>query len=501
MSEERFKQLRSGSIRERLAFVAKDSVVYGSAAALSSLLNLLLLPFLTRLFSKAEYGALDGMMVLGTAFIAFIIMGQDSSIARYFYETEDPEERKQIISQALFTELFLCTAVTALVWFNAGRLLEAAYGMEEYADFFRVMVLSFPFVVLVRFSSNLLKWTFDRSKFILISIGSAAGVIAVTLFYVLKLELGMKGYFYGQLTGFGFFSLLGLWFCRGYITVPRGFDHGAKMLSYGGPYMVTAVATCLIPAVDRIMIANYVGLDANGLYAIGYRYAFMLMLPIQAIMTAWVPFTLAIYKEPDAEETYNRGLILMTAGLAVVSVIMISMVEPIIELVASARYLPGHVVALPLILGLVIQNITHIARVGITLSKQTRYTMYSYMIGIVASAVAIWLLVQPFGILGAAYGALLGKLAQSTSYVGFAYKVYPMRFGMMRPSAMVLLAAGAGLALQLIAIEATWTLIAYRIAVVALFMTLVWFVMFNASDRQRTVQTVMGYLGRGSSET
>ncbi len=130
MSEERFKQLRSGSIRERLAFVAKDSVVYGSAAALSSLLNLLLLPFLTRLFSKAEYGALDGMMVLGTAFIAFIIMGQDSSIARYFYETEDPEERKQIISQALFTELFLCTAVTALVWFNAGRLLEAAYGMD-----------------------------------------------------------------------------------------------------------------------------------------------------------------------------------------------------------------------------------------------------------------------------------------------------------------------------------------------------------------------------------
>jgi O-antigen/teichoic acid export membrane protein len=191
----------------------------------------------------------------------------------------------------------------------------------------------------------------------------------------------------------------------------------------------------------------------------------------------------------------------MTAGLVVVSVIMISMVEPIIELVASARYLPGHVVALPLMLGLVIQNISHIAGVGITLSKQTRYTMYSYIVGIVASAGSIWLLVQPFGILGAAYGALLGKIAQSISYVAFAYKVYPMRFGMLRPAAMVLLAAGTGLALQLVAIEATGALIAYRVAVVALFMTLVWFAMFNASERQRTVQTVMGYLGRGSSET
>ncbi|MFP8870666.1 MAG: hypothetical protein VCB43_04095, partial [Myxococcota bacterium] len=64
-----------------------------------------------------------------------------------------------------------------------------------------------------------------------------------------------------------------------------------------------------------------------------------------------------------------------------------------------------------------------------------------------------------------------------------------------------LLAAGAGLALQLVAIEATGTLIAYRVAIVTFFMTLVWFAMFNASERQRTVQTVMGYIGRGSSET
>lgn len=501
MSEERFKQIRAGSIRERLAFVAKDSVVYGGAAALSSMLNLLLLPFLTRLFSNAEYGALDNMMVLGTAFIAFIIMGQDSSIARFFYETEDPEERKQIVSQALLTEFVLCALVTTTVWINAAALLEAVFGMGQYTDVFRIWVLSYPFLVLVRFSSNLLKWTFSRFQFVTITLGSAATFIFVTLLYVFKFELGMRGYFFGQLTAYGIFAILGLWFCRKHFTMPRGFDHGKKMLSYGGPYMVTAVAGCLIPALDRVMITNFIGLDATGLYAIGYRYAFMLMLPMQAIMNAWIPFTLAIYKESNAEETYNRGLVLMTAGFSLLSVVMVSMVEPVIELVASARYLPGHIVALPLMLGLVIQSISHTAGIGISLSKQTRFTMYSYLIGVLASAICIWFLVQPFGILGAAYGALLGKLAQSLSYIGFGYAVYPMRFGMKRPGAMVVLTAGAGLAMQLVSIDGLALLIAYRAAIVALFVTLIWFVMFNANERDRAAETVLGYVGRGRTSS
>ena len=501
MSEERFKQIRAGSIKERLAFVAKDSVVYGGAGALNSMLQLLLLPIIARLFTQTEFGALDSMNVLGASFIAFIILGQDSSIARYFYETEDEEERKQIISQALLAEVVVCTAVTSLVWINAAALLEAVYGMSEYVEYFRIMVLSFPLVVMVRFSSNLLKWTFQRGRFIVVAFGASATVISLTVLYVWKLDMGLRGYYLGQVTGFALFAILGLWFCRKYFTVPRGFDRGWEMLSYGGPYMVTAVASCLIPALDRVMITNMVGLEATGLYGMSYRYAFLLMLPIQAFMTAWAPFTLSIYKEDNAEETYNRGLVLATAGLVVLSVVMLSVIEPVIVLVATENYLSGHVVALPLMVGLVIQNISHIAGVGISLSKRTRFTMYSYVIGVVSSAAMIWLLVRDFGILGAAYGALLGRVAQSVSYVAFAYSVYPIRFALTRPLAMVGLLVGSGFALQEVDLETMSTLVLYRAVVVALFATLIWYAMFNASEREKAVASISSYLGRETNET
>jgi O-antigen/teichoic acid export membrane protein len=264
---------------------------------------------------------------------------------------------------------------------------------------------------------------------------------------------------------------------------------------------VTNVATCLIPALDRAMITNFLGLESTGHYAIGYRYAFMMMLPIQAFMNSWIPFTLSIYKEDDAEQTYNRGLILMTAGLSLLVVVMISLVEPVIELVASARYLPGHIVALPLMIGLVLQAISHLAGLGISLSKQTRYTMYGYLIGVAASAVFIYLLVRPFGILGAAYGVLLGRAFQSFSYVFFAYRVYPLRFAMKRPAVMVAFTAVAGFTLQAVEIEPVFLLIAFRTVVVLLFSTLIWFAMFDRDERDKAVTIARGYLRRTASDS
>jgi len=500
MAEERYKEIRRGSIRDRLAFVAKDSVLYGSAAALSAMINLLLLPFLTRLFEKEEFGALDSMLVLGAAVVAFVTMGQDSSIARYFYETEDTHERKQIVAQGMLTQFVIGVGIVSGCWFFAAEILDAVYGIPEYGDVFRWMVASFPFLLLVRFSSNLLKWTFARYRFIVISFGSSIAFLLLALLNVVYFDMGIRGYFLAQVLGYGVFGLLGVWLCREHFAVPKHFAKGREMLSYGGPYMVTAVATCLIPAVDRVMITNFLGLESTSLYGIGYRYAFLLMLPINAFLASWVPFSLAIYKESDAQETYNRGLLLMTAALSLLSVVMLSVIEPVIGLVAGPSYLPGQVATLPLLLAILVQTVSLVAGVGISLSKQTRFTMYGYLIGVLSSALFIWLLVQQIGILGAAVGALLGRLVQAVAYVGFAYRVYPIRFALRRPAAMVVLVGAAGLSMQQVSLEAPMLQASYRLGVVALFAVAVWFALFDRDERTKAANLIRGYLAKEPAE-
>ena len=502
MSNDQRQRVRGGSIRQRLSFLAKDSVLYGGAATLSKMLNLLILPVLTRLFSNAEYGALDVITVSGQIFVAFIIMGQDSAIARYYYEHEEESERRQIIAQAIVIELVLCLVVTLVGWFAAEVLLETVYGVTGYTEVFRLMVLSFPFAVALRFCSNLLRWTFARYQFVAVAFGSTAAIVALTILFVVGFEMGMRGIFLAQIIGNAIFAILGLYFCRHHFTWPEDFKFGGALLRYGIPYMVVAMATCLIPAIDRALISRYAGLDTLGSYAIGYRYAFMIALPVQAFFSAYLPFAFLIYKEPSAEKTYDRVLTLVVSGLCLIAIAMVAVAEPVItmppviELVASERYLPGQVAVLPILLALVVQAMAQVMGIGIDLSKKTHLHLFIRTVGIAGPALFMWLLIEPLGIFGVACGLLLGKIAEAIAFTACAYYVYPLRFHWRRPAAVILLAAISGGIMQVLQPETIPLLIASRIANLFLLSIMIWFVMLAKDDRAQALSVLRERFGR-----
>lgn len=498
MTESHHQRLRASTVRQRLQFLVKDSALYGTAAALSRMLTLLILPVLTRLLSNAEYGALDAMTVLGASYLAFIIMGQDSALARYYYESEDPDERKQIITQAFVIELVLCVGMTALAWFSAELVLAELYGIEQYTDVFRILVLSLPLALLVRFSSNLLRWTFARYEFVIIAFGSSGAIMLITLVFVLGFDQRIEGVYHAQVVGNALFAVLGIWFCRKHFAWPRGLDFARPLLRYGAPYMVVGVATCVLPTLDRVFVTRYLGLDATGVYAIGYRYAFLLMLPVQAFLSAWVPFSLSIYKEPTAEATYNRVLTLFIAGTALLSVAMVAVAEPLIELVASARYLRGSIVVLPILLALVVQTGSFITGIGVDLSKKTHFSMLSYFIGIGASALFIWLLVERLGLLGVGIGVFCGRSVQAIAYTAFAHMVYPLRLKWKRPVVVIGISGLAGALMQLdpgsLALQ-----IPYRAMLVSSLALVIWFAMLAKAERERALAWAGDYARRRSS--
>ncbi len=88
------------SIRVRLRFLLRDSAMYGGATSLSKAFALITFPIVARHFSTAEYGALDYFLTLTGLLAVFLIFGQDSAVARYFYEHEDVRDRRQLISQS-----------------------------------------------------------------------------------------------------------------------------------------------------------------------------------------------------------------------------------------------------------------------------------------------------------------------------------------------------------------------------------------------------------------
>jgi O-antigen/teichoic acid export membrane protein len=441
---EGYQQIRAASTGARLRFLARDSVLYGGASAVSRFLGVFTLPILTRLFSTAEYGAVDVIAVLGAVFASFVTMGLDSAVARYFYETDDPAVRRQVVSQALALQLVLSVATTVALLLLAKPLVAAALDAPEYVPAFRLVALSLPFVVVVQFARNLLKWVFARRPFLIVSLGSTAGVVALTLLLTVGLRLGVEGVFWAQLLGMAAFAVIGAVYCRRWIEAPRGAAWARPLLAFGWPYMLMALFAALIPSLDRVVITRWLSLEAMGLYAVAFKVAMLLQLPVAGFQMAWGPFAYAVYRESDARETYDRVVLSFTAVAALCAFTLTVLAVPLVTLLASPRYLPAAFLVLPLAFGLVVDALSWITGIGIDLSKRTSLGALSYLLGLAASAVAMVLLVGPFGLVGVAWGMFVGRLVMTVAKTALAYRVYPLRFHLGPP--LLLLAAAGGAA-------------------------------------------------------
>ena len=154
------------SQRDRLSFLLKDSVLYGGAAAISKAFALITFPLLARHFSVEAYGILDYFMVLASFLAILFIFGQDSAVARYFYEHEDTADRCQLISQSLVFQLAGLTLILPLLWWGVEWISKVLIDAEGSVRFFKIVIFQLPFLLLINFSQNLLKWTYARAKFL-----------------------------------------------------------------------------------------------------------------------------------------------------------------------------------------------------------------------------------------------------------------------------------------------------------------------------------------------
>jgi len=479
------------STRHRLRFLAKDSMLYGGAMALSRVFSLITFPLLARHFSVVDYGLIDFFTVLAFLLATFFIFGQDSATVRFFYEYEDADTRRQLISQSLILQIGFVLATLPLLWIAAGTIVIRLSDAPVAEVLFKLILLQVPFLVLSNFSQGLLKWTFARSRFLIISMGTVVLNVALLLVAVIVFNIGMVGVFVVSLAVQMFFGLLGLFFIRRWLLIPRSFVFLRKMLPFAIPYGVIGCVGAFSPILERSLVASLLGSYELGLYAAGAKVALLISLFVQAFQTAWGPFSLAIYQQPDAAHTYNWVLKTFVVGICVAVLLLSAIAQPMILLLASARYVGAGIVVFPLAMGQAIQATGWIADIGIGLSKRSYLSLYSYAVYLGVTVISIYQLVPVLGLLGVALGVLTGHAAKSIVASWLAQRAYalPWEFHsviafMVGTVAIGLIGTWIGLVFSTLA-----TSMFYAIGSLILLVT-GWLLLFGPHDRHLIISEI-----------
>ena len=339
-----------------------------------------------------------------------------SAVARFFYENEEIDYRRQIVSQALTFQVAILAVALPLLWVNTdviGSFIDAG---PNGRIILHLLILQSPLFVLLGFAQSLLKWTFRRWLYMLISVGSVVMTVIGLVVGIAFFNFGVVEVFIVYLATRAIFAIIGLWCVRQWLTMPARWDRLKEMLPFATPIGVVCVMGALLPFMERSMVQLLLGAEDLGLYAAGAKVGMLISLPMSAFEIAWGPFALSIFKEKDASESFRHVLRVFAVRIFTPSIWVLALTAlagPVLQILGSARYEGGAVVVFAVAVGLALQAIgfDHLGRHRFfekVLSEALRLRRDDR-----CRRVAIPLLSSVFGFAGVAWGSMSAYLART----------------------------------------------------------------------------------------
>jgi len=431
------------NLRGTLRKLTGESLVYGFGQVSGRAVSLLLVPILTRVLLRQQFGVSELVTGYSASLLLVLVLGLDGALARFFYEQPDRAARQRMSSTVFLFRLATGVTASIALALAAAPLAERLMGGAVYAKYLRIGAVTVPFTLIVLGCNDLLRVTFQPWKFATLNVTQTVLVGGLTLYFVLVRRLGVAGVLYGKLGGDAAVACLGVVFCRHHLRLR--FDRAllATMLRYGLPLVPLAFAYGIIGSADRWALQRFSSLDEVGIYALALKFFAVVTLGVSAFQLAFMPFAFARAQDPGAPRLYARVLGLFVA-IATTGALAVGMLAPLgIRLLATRDYAPASRPALWLAFAAVMQGVYYVAGLGVNLALRNERLGWSAGGAALLAIGANLALVPRFGAEGAAIATFCGHAtAAGLTYV-IAQRVRPMPYRGLRLAA--LFAAGVAI--------------------------------------------------------
>lgn len=305
--------------------LAGQTVIYGLGTILPRLINYLLTPLLTYIFTAAEYGINSELY----AYISFLNVVFTYGMETTFFNFNSKLENKTTVFNTALVSVLLSTAVfTLLLVLFSGQIAEglSTPGTIYLPQFIIWCVLIIASDALLAIPFAKLRAENKALEFSLMKLGNVVVNFGLTYFFLVLCresfeqgETGFKASLYNPEIGIGYaflanlianlLSLLAL--SRMYFGLSFSIDFVLlkDMLFYAWPLLILGLAGMVNETLDRIILKKLMpdkeeAQIAQGIYGACYKIAILMTIFIQAFRYAAEPFFFSKAKEKDSKQTY-----------------------------------------------------------------------------------------------------------------------------------------------------------------------------------------------------
>jgi len=370
-----------------------------------------LLPVYTRALSPDDYGVIALLDIAINALSIVVAAGVGAAATRAHFSATTEAERDRVWWTALL--LVSATAVVGLLPIFLARsvLARALFGAELNAGeyFLALALLTLLFNVVDTIFQAHIRARKASALFLKVSSGRLFLNIALNLWFLLAMKLGVAGLLWGNLVA----SVVALAVDaavfarqRGPIAISAGLVQ--EFWSFGWPLIVTGLLSTLMHDGDKYLLRRFLDLHQVGLYSVAYQIGqgvnTLVLLPFSLI---WSVLIYEIAEEPSARRTYARVFEYFVYGLSLLLLLVSIAARPLLRVLAPPDYEPAADLIPVICLGYLFFSAHGHFNVPALLSRRTVTLLPVYAAAVAANVSANLLLIPRFGPKGAAWATVV----------------------------------------------------------------------------------------------
>ncbi len=432
--------------------LASQTAIYGLPTIVGRLLNYLLVPLYTNVFSPGEYGVVTELY----AYVAFLgvllTYGMETALFRF---SEGQANKENVFSTALIA-LFTSSLVFLLLIFIFLKPLAAAMRYQTHPEYLMwfAIIIAFDAITAVPFAK--LRQANRPKVFAIIKSGNIFLNILFNLFFIVfcariyqqpnSLLFPLISKIYSPQIGIGYIFISNLlasaatflMLLPGLLKVRYQLDKKLlkQMLIYSFPLLIAGLAGMVNETMDRVLMKYLLPENSDvmaqiGIYGACYKVSIIMTIFIQTFRYAAEPFFFAEAGKKDASQLY-AGVMKYFVIACCIIFLGTTLYMDIVQYFVGEKFREGLFIVPILLLANLCLGIFFNLSIWYKLSGQTKFGAYLTLLGAVITITCNYFWIPAFGYAGAAWATLAcyAGIMLASYFIGQRY--YYIRYDLKR---------------------------------------------------------------------
>lgn len=384
--------------------LANNSFIFAIGTLGSKLISFLLVPLYTYYLSTSEYGTVDLTITTVNMLIPLVSASAYEAVLRF---TMDKNETPAVI---------LTNSITIA---SGGFVISILfYPMLRY---FNVLDGNLVYLYMILFAQMferiLAQYTRALGKIKIFALNGILLTFTTGLLNILFLvywNLGITGYYWAIILAYGFSAIYLLVSTRSYndLRFANNDKNTIKeLIVYAVPMIPNSLMWWLIDASSRYFIRWFVGISANGLFAVASRIPSLLNILYQVFNQAWQLSAIEEYENENKSEFYTNIFNNLSSFMFLGASGILIFIKVVFDTFFATEYFSAWKVVPFLLLGSIFSGFSSFLGTNYVAAKQTKGVFKTSVYGGIISLILNAIFIPTIGVVGAGISSMTSFFA------------------------------------------------------------------------------------------